>query len=347
MTLPNQTRSLPEPANYCPYSLLGDQPNIIVDGQAQRATVLTLSHWPWTDTPKELMRDTSTDIVFAYLDNPEFYVPANLVSNSHYDEDGLLSMYGLVDPENAIKNRSLLISTSRAGDFAFGTDEDAVKLSFVLAAHADPDWSPLPADTFGGSDAEQIHSLYSRMLDRLPSLIDDIPGNKEYWEPELTHWRESEQAIDDGHVVIDELPELDLAIVRIPESMPAKTVRRYLRKWQRSVHPFAVHNITQCSRIVWIKGQSIEMQYRYESWVQLASRRPMLRVDLSDIARQLSDIETAGGEWVFEGVNEVAPRLMLSGSCRSSVSPELFIQYLCRALEKGPPAWNPYKRTDE
>lgn len=342
MSLEDRTNVLPVPVKYHPYGLLGDQPNIIVDGKAQRATVLTLSHWPWNDTPAPLLRDTSTAIVFAYLDAPEWHVPIGLVSNSHFDEDGLLSMYALVNPADALPRRDLMIATSRAGDFALGTDPDAARLSFTLAAFADPDISPLSPEVFSGSGAAQIHGLYRAMLTELPGLMRDIRGYREYWEDEFNHWQESEQAIADGRVVIDEYPGLDLAVVQIPPDMPARTVRRYLRKWQRSVHPFAVHNVTDCSRIVWAKGGSLEMQYRYESWVQLASRKPLLRVDLAALAQELSDRETAGGEWLFEGVNEVAPRLMLRGSCRSSIAPADFLARLFSTLESSPPAWDPY-----
>ena len=346
MNADNLTSALPPPVRYCPYSLLGDQPNIIVDGKEQKATVLTLSHWPWNSTPPDLLRDTSTDIVFAYLDSPGHHVDIPLVSNSHYDEDGLLSMYALVDPVNAMANRDLMIATSRAGDFAICTDPDAAKLSFILAAYADPEISPLPSTIFAGSAAEQIHGLYAAMLAELPTLMANIPAYAEYWEAELAHWQDSERAIADGKVVIDEIPDLDLAIVHVPVEMPAKTVRRYLQKWQRSVHPFAVHNITQCSRIVWLKGESRELQYRYESWVQLASRRPLKRVDLGSLAKQLCDLETAGGEWEFEGVNEVAPRLYHRGSCRSSIPVEEFLRRLYAELRNAPPAWDPYNRSD-
>lgn len=346
MTLENPSRPLPVPARYCPYNQLGEQPNIIVDGKEQQATVLTLSHWPWNSTPAELLRDTSTDTVFAYLDSPQHHINIEPVSNSHFDEDGLLSMYALVDPVNALAHRDLMIATSRAGDFAVCSDVAAAKLSFVLAAFADPELSPLAPEIFAGTDAEQIHGLYAAMLEVLPELLDDVSAYAKFWEPELAHWQESEQAIEEGRVVIDEIPHLDLAIITIPADMPAKTVRRYLTAWQRSVHPFAVHSITQCSRLVWIKGASLEAQYRYESWVQLASRRPLLRVDLSGLAVQLGDLETAGGEWVFEGVNEVAPRLRLQGSCRSSITADEFVQRLCAVLQDGPPAWDPYGKPD-
>jgi hypothetical protein len=339
------TPTLPA-ARYCPYSQLGDQPNIIVDGKAQRSTVLTLSHWPWNSTPSELLRDTSTDIVFAYLDAPEQYRNIPLVSNSHFDEDGLLSMYALVKPEHALAHRDLMIGASRAGDFSIYSDPEAAKLSFVLAAYADPELSPLPAAIFSSSDAAQVAGLYTHMLETLPELLEDIPAQQRFWEDEYAHVQESEAAIAEGTVVIDEVPELELAIIHIPADMQPRTVRRYLTRWQRSVHPFAVHNTTQCSRLVWIKGDSIEFQYRYESWVQLASRRPAKRIDLSGLAVQLGDLETAGGSWEFEGVNEVAPRLRLDGSCRSSIGAEKFLTLLGDCLRTQPPAWDPYNRID-
>lgn len=339
---------LPPPVRYCPYSQLGDQPNIVVDGQAQHATKLTLSHWPWNSTPDGLLRDTSTDIVFAYLDRPDLHVDIPLVSNSHFDEDGLLSMYGLVDPANALRHRELMIGASRAGDFAIYTDPDAAKLSFVLAAYADPEISPLPAEVFSSSAPAQIAGLYSQMLKELPALLDDIPGQQPLWEAEFAHLQESERAIALGHVVIDEVPELELAVIRIPADMPARTVRRYLTRWQRSVHPFAVHNISDCTRLVWLKGDaknmSIEFQYRYESWIQLASRRPAQRIDLTGLAEQLGDLESGGGEWHFEGVNEVAPRLHHRGSCRSSIDAEAFMDLLCNWLRTQPAAWDPYNK---
>ena len=342
---------LPSPVLYCPYSQLGDQPNIIVDGKAQHATQLTLSHWPWNATPEGLLRDTSTEIAFAYLDQPELHESIGLVSNSHFDEDGLLSMYVLVDPKNALTHRDLMIATSRAGDFAIYSDAKAAKLSFVLAAYADPATSPLPDEVFSGSAPAQIASLYTTMLRELPGLLDDVDGKREYWEEEYAHVLESERAIVEGRVVIDEVPELELAIVRIPADMPVRRVRRYLQGWQRSVHPFAVHNITDCSRLVWLKessvgGASLEFQYRYESWVQLASRRPMQRIDLDGLAKELGRRESAGGEWVFEGVNEVAPRLRVSGSCRSSIPAEQFMELLCDWLRTQPPAWDPYNKPD-
>ncbi|MGI9309110.1 MAG: DUF6687 family protein, partial [Gammaproteobacteria bacterium] len=204
---------LPESPEYVPYYELGARPNIIVDGQAQSATELTLSHWPWNTTPQLLQRDTSTEIVFAYLDCPEFHRQLPFVSNSHFDEDGLLSMFAITQPEQALGYRDLMIATSRAGDFAIYTDAEAAKLSFVLAAYADPETSPLAKKIFALNSKEQVAALYQTMLAELPKLLSDVDAFRQYWKAEYEHLQYSEAAIDSGEVEIRELPEHDLAII--------------------------------------------------------------------------------------------------------------------------------------
>jgi hypothetical protein len=251
-------------------------------------------------------------------------------------------MYTLVDPANAGRHRDLMIGASRAGDFAIYREAPAARLAFVLAAYFDPATSPLPADVFGGSAAAQVASLYTHMLRELPRLLEDFETETRHWETEWEHLQASEAAIAEGRVVIDELPELELAIVRVPADMPARPVRRYLTRWQRSVHPFAVHNVTDCSRLVWIKGATLEFQYRYESWIQLASRRPAPRIDLDGLAELLNQRESGGGRWTFEGIGEVAPRLHHPGSCRSSIDSDTFLALLCDWLSTQPTAWDPH-----
>lgn len=338
---------LPNPARYVPYGQLGAQRNIIVDGRAQAATVLTLSHWPWNATPAELRRDTSTEIAFAYLERPDLHRQIETVSNGHFDEDGLLSMFALVAPQTAMNHRQLLIDTARAGDFAVCTSADAARLSFVLAAYTDADLSPLPAEIFQGTACEKVSALYRSMLGLLPHLLAKPLGQRRYWEEEYGHFKQSQEYLQSGQVSIDEIKEHDVAIIHIPADLPARTVRRYLKCWSRPVHPFAVHNQTDCNRLVWLQGRSIEAQYRYESWVELATRRTSLRVDLTALAARLNKFESSRGRWEFEGVNEVAPRLHLRGVRETTIAAETFIAELVHYLDTEPAAWDPYRKPED
>ena len=124
---------------FVPYHQLDTSPNIIVDGAAGTGTILTLSHWPKSGTPTNLKRDTSAEIVFAYLDSPSSHVHADIVSNNHFDEDGLVGIFTLVDPVTAEKNRDLLLDAASAGDFGVFKRREAARISFTISAYANPD----------------------------------------------------------------------------------------------------------------------------------------------------------------------------------------------------------------
>jgi hypothetical protein len=68
-------------------------PNIVVDGSSNDHTLLTLSHWPRSGTPAELKADTSAEIAFRYLDSPKFQVACDVVTNNHFDQDGLVGLF--------------------------------------------------------------------------------------------------------------------------------------------------------------------------------------------------------------------------------------------------------------
>jgi hypothetical protein len=333
---------LPGPAEYVPYAELGDRPNVIVDGPPQPATVLTLSHWPNNNTPDELRRDTSTAIAFAYLDTPALHCNQALVSNSHFDEDGLFSMFVLVDPVTASRHRDLLIDASHAGDFGVFAERDAARLVFTIETFADPHASPLPKSTFAVCERRRTMRLYNAMLEALPGLLADLPSQRPFWVEQDEHLEQSLAWLAGGVVEVDEHPDLDLAVIRMPLELPSRAARRYLRVEDAPVHPFAIHRHTQCDRLLRIQGRRYELQYRYESWVQLQSRRPALRVGLEALAAALNERETAPGTWCAERVMDVAPRLYLDGVEASGIPEAEFIARVSDYLRTAPVAWDPY-----
>jgi hypothetical protein len=336
------TASLPSTVSYVPYREIGGRPNIIVDGAPVASTELTLSHWPVNNTPDVLKRDTSTATVFAYLDTPELHSSIGIASNNHFDEDGLFSMFALCRPELALAHRDLLVRASMAGDFGVYADRDAARLCFIIEAYADRDVSPLGADFFSECEPRQIAKLYREMLDRLPAILENIDEYEELWAEQDAHLSESESLVADGSVGIDEYPELDLAVAHIPAGLPTRTVRRYLQSEQAAIHPFAINSATRSSRIVRLQGTRYDFQYRYESWVQLVSRRPQLRVDLDGLAEKLNAMEEARGTWRSEDINDVVPRVYLEGTDYSRITEGLFLETVMTHLRTASPAWDPY-----
>jgi Family of unknown function (DUF6687) len=184
--------------------------------------------------------------------------------------------------------------------------------------------------------------LYSELLDLMPRFLTNVGAYRRHWEAEDSKLATSEELIENGRITIEERAALDLAIVHLPEDLTAQLVHRFTQKRLAECHPFALHSRTPCTRLLLIQGQHIEFQYRYESWVQLASRRPPSRVDLKGLAQELNREERSGGSWEFEGVERSTPRLYLKGSATTSLSAGTIQERLEQCLSSGPPAWVPY-----
>jgi hypothetical protein len=316
-----------QPLTYTQYGALDSVDNIVVDGAGQPSTLLTLSHWPHSGTPAALRADLSAEIAFRYLDEPALHVDARAVSNNHFDQDGLVSVYALTDPEDALRRREQLVDVARAGDFGKFADRASAAAAFTIAQ-------------LGGE--LDTDDPYPEMLERLPEILDHPLRYAAYWESEDAHLRASEEAIASGAVTIHELPEVDLAVVEVPEDLPALTAHRFSRTTSQVLHHMAVHNATDRLRLLYVQGNRYEFQYLYETWIQLASFRPMPRVDLSALVAQLDELESSGGKWSFSGAGDIAPTLELRDADESSIRPDPFRSMLVDALRTGAPAWNPY-----
>lgn len=342
--MPDRTPLLtPPPAKFTPYAAARTLRNIVVDGPPLPSTVLSLSHWPNNQSPPEVRRDTSTATVFAYLDTPHLHQDVAWATSNHFDEDGLFSMYAVTEPERALDDRELLIAASFAGDFGVVTNPEGARLCFAVEALTDPEVSPLLAEVF--AEPDRVSALYTALLESLPPLLRDLrtgwPRYGDLWALQDEHLTASRALLADGVVTLVESPALDLAVVRIPSYLRRRTVRRYLVDESAAVHPFAINSATRCSRILRVQGNHYEFEYRYESWVQLATRRVALRVRLEGLATRLNELEGGPG-WVAEDPTGTAPRLYRPDGTASTIDLDSFLLELEAALTSAPVAWDPY-----
>lgn len=312
---------------YVPYEELDGVPHVVVDGSPRPDTLLTLSHWPRMPAPAALRDDLSAQMAFHYLEQPELAVPAEAVSNNHLDQDGLVSVYALVDPESAFARRIALIDVARAGDFGRFESREAARVSTAIAALAR-----------GLGDADR----YPPLLERLPELVDHPDRFEALWREEDAHLAESEAAVADGTVTIEELPALDLAVVTVPDAWAERQVHRFTLLTTVAVHPMAINNATDCFRVLYRRGHHYELQLRYETWIQYVSRRPLPRPALEPFAAELAGPETSGGTWTFDGAGAMNAALHLLGAPESSIPPEDFVDLTVAALCRAAPGWDPY-----
>ncbi len=324
---------------FVPYQGLGDIPNVIVDGSPTASTMLTLSHWPGSPTPVDLLDDLSAQIAFHAIDRPGRLDGIEAVSNNHFDQDGLASAYALLFPDDAQARRDRVIDVARAGDFGTFRDRDSMRIAIAIAAMEDPDRSPLERATFAMGYAEQCGRLYEAVLPRFGGMLDDVEALRPLWEREDTHLGESLDAIAKGIVRIVEHPALDLAIVTVPDDWTDAVTTRFTISRSEAVHPAAVNQATDCFRVALLHGHRYRVEMRYESWVMYRSRPVLSRPDLRDLAARLDDLDP-GAVWSADRPGALTP--ILRSERDSTISPEQFVAELQRFLATAPPAWDPY-----
>lgn len=322
---------------YIPYDKLSGVPHIVVDGAAQADTVLTLSHWPHSGSPAEFRADTSTEIVLNYLASPgadKRYAPkVRAVTNDHFDEDGLCAMWAMLNPKRALELRDPLVDVAAAGDFHTYRRPQAAKVVFTIRSYADPQHSPV---------AERLQleegacsTCYPALLPLLESFLTDTDRYGPYWSDEWAAMLRSKTLMVTGQVELQEFRAVDLAVVQTPELL----------------HPMVLHNETQRLRILTaLPGGQYELRYRYETWVQFASRPVKPRVDLAPLLPRLQEMEQAPVLWTFDGLSQEVPALRPLGAdlqpAPSSLKLEKLVNLLTAYYEWGQTKpelqWNPY-----
>ncbi len=86
---------------------LADAPKLSVDGTVDNA--IHFSHWKDNQTPACVKADTSTEIalnVVASLNRDELTQGIDLVTNNHFDTDGVLSVWTMLTGERALALRA-------------------------------------------------------------------------------------------------------------------------------------------------------------------------------------------------------------------------------------------------
>jgi hypothetical protein len=321
---------------FVPYHLLDGRPSVVLDGAPAPGTVLTVTHWPGYPPPVGIEDDLSAQMAFRLLERPDL-IPdeAEAVSNNHFDQDGLVSVFALVAPDDAVRRRTFLTDVAFAGDFGLCRNRDAARVSMVLAALVHEDG--LPADS-----AERTAALYEDLIGRLPELCDNVERYGDLWADEDATLAATDAAFAAGLAVIEERPDVDLAVVTAAEDAPEAGGHRFGGGWLSGLHPMAVNNRTERLTVARIRGRRYDVELRYEGWVQMRSRTLRLRRDLVPLAARLQDEEIGGAVWSATPVGTIQPRLQLGDGQESSIAPERFVELLTEHLATSPPAWDPY-----
>ena len=322
---------------FLPYAESLSVPNVVVDGAPNPATVLTLTHWPGIEQPPGLAGDLSAHMAFNYLDAGAPATDAQVVTNNHFDQDGLVCVHALVDPERSLRYRDRLVDIAAAGDFATYRYRESARASMAIWSYANSEYSPLGSQLEGPYE-QACALLYETLLPLLIPIIEDPDQFKDLWIREDQHLTGSEQAIAAGQVAIEEVPELDLAVVSV--SSPLAGGHRFASDFFELIHPMAINNATNCSRLLLASGDRYLYADRYETWVQYRSRLLPKRVDLRPLAEQLQALETGAHSWQATAPSALTPTL--SPTSASDLDLATVRESVMGYLQSAPPAWDPF-----
>ena len=93
-------------------------PKLSVDGLVPNS--VHFSHWEGNQTPDEVKADTSTEIALnlvAAADKVKLTKGIDLVTNNHFDTDGVLSVWTVLTGERALELRDKLIPAAKPATF--------------------------------------------------------------------------------------------------------------------------------------------------------------------------------------------------------------------------------------
>jgi len=274
-------------------------PVLSVDGTVDNA--LHLSHWEGNTTPEELRADTSTEIALNFVGwhaRDEWARGVEVVTNNHFDADGVLSVWSVLTGESALALRNELIAAAEAGDFSEFPNERAVRVSVLLQGGDNPFIpgvnSPLVEHLAGGArvDEKRAYELVLPEVERVLTRTDEYePLWREGWDG-IARGLES---FARGRSRIEEDAESRLSLVTLaPELFGAAGFDP-----ARHAAPFTsvAHNARGEVFLVATPlkgGWSYRIDYPYYSWAETYTRPRVARRDLTALVERLNELEGGG-----------------------------------------------------
>ena len=281
---------------------IADLPKLSVDGTVDNA--IHFSHWNGNKTPTSVKADTSTEIalnVMAAPNREELTQGIDLVTNNHFDTDGVLSVWTMLNGERALPLREKLIAAAEAGDFCEFSSVDGVRASIIIQGSDSPidkSGSPL-AQKFAGEDFNDESRNYDLVLPKVEHVLTHTSFYESLWrEP----WRRIELALESfakGESRVDEDLETRISLVTLARAMFEPS------GFDPSRHsaPFTAISHHARGNLFVIatplgEGWAYRVDYPYYSWAETVVRPRIPRHDFRSAVATLNDLETSeSGRW--------------------------------------------------
>jgi hypothetical protein len=273
-----------------------------VDGTVDNA--VHFSHWKGNETPASVKADTSTEIALnlvAAPDREELTRGIDLVTNNHFDTDGVLSVWTVLTGERALELSEKLIAAAEAGDFSELSTKEGVRASIVIQGSDSPtdnSGSPL-ARHLAGEPVDDDARAYELVLPHVERVLTHTNDYESLWGDA---WNRIATALDSfakGRSRVEEDAETRLSIVTLaPEIFSSAGF-----KPTRHGAPFTAISHHARGEVFLIAtplggGWAYRIDYPYYSWAETVVRPSITRRDFSLLMDRLNELEkSTAGRW--------------------------------------------------
>jgi hypothetical protein len=281
---------------------LENVPKLSVDGTVDNS--IHFSHWEGNSTPSEVKADTSTEIALNLVASPNRIALTQgieLVTNNHFDTDGTLSCWTVLNGERALAYRDLLISAAEAGDFSEYSSDDGVRVSIAIqgsdqASPNNDDGSPL-ARLLAGEEVDDDARAYELVLPRVEHLLTHINEYESLWRDGWERVVAAVESFEKGGSKVVE--QSDISVITLApvlfdgvgfsptrHSAPYTAISKFAKG---ELFLIAIPNSS---------GWFYRIDYPYYSWAETVVRPHIPRRDFATALQLLNSRETnPDGRW--------------------------------------------------
>jgi len=279
-------------------------PKLSVDGTVDNS--IHFSHWEGNRTPPEVKADTSTEIALNLVASPnraQFTNGIELVTNNHFDTDGVLSVWTVLNGERALAHRDLLIAAAEAGDFSEYSSDDGVRVSIAIqgsdqASPNNDDGSPL-ARLIAGEEVGDDARAYELVLPRVEHLLTNINEYESLWRDGWNSVAAAIESFEQGKSKVTEYSDAKISLISLAPELfdgagfsPTRHSAPYT-----AISKFAKSELFLIA-IPASGGWFYRIDYPYYSWAETVVRPRIEHRDLSGVLTLLNDKEDSrDGRW--------------------------------------------------
>lgn len=325
---------------------LEDVPKLSIDGLVPHS--VHFSHWQGNHTPAKVKADSSTEIALNVVGSPErsaLTQEIELVTNNHFDTDGVLSVWTMLTGERALDLRAALIAAAEAGDFSANTGAQGIRASLVLQGGDGvvPDAgiaSPLARHLAGVGAAmvDEAHA-YALVLPEVERVITRTNDYEHLWRDEWAKIEASLESFASGASRVEEDAVTGLSVITLSRDLYGA------RGFTPTRHAAPYTAITEHARgrvyliaIPLEKAWGYRVDYPYYSWAETVVRPRIRRHDFTPLISRLNELEqNREGRWQVdtEGLSSAFNFVDEGGLLRaSSIAPEKIAEQLRAALRE-------------